>query len=161
MRLAEGEESCLLIRIHPARLGPLGSRRGRVEQLRSKSVDRHHARALVDNTHPHHTGLRRQNAPKEAWAKRAAQLTLIHMVNRTMSPLATCILGALLLSGCATEETPAVVPPTASETSAQPTVDSNDDADADEETDEDEPDVESSSSIPRLTTPTSGAYATS
>ncbi|WP_333810968.1 hypothetical protein [Timonella senegalensis] len=76
-----------------------------------------------------------------------------------MSPLATCILGALLLSGCTTEETPAVVPPTASETSAQPTVDSNDDAD--EETDEDEPDVESSSSIPRLTTPTSGAYATS
>ncbi|WP_313278677.1 hypothetical protein [Timonella senegalensis] len=54
-----------------------------------------------------------------------------------------------------------MVPPTASETSAQPTVDSNDDADADEETDEDEPDVESSSSIPRLTTPTSGAYATS
>lgn len=86
MRLAEGEESCLLIRIHPAMLGPLGSRRGRVEQLRSKSVDRHHARALVDNTHPHHTGFRRQNAPKEAWAKRAAQLTLIHMVNRTMSP---------------------------------------------------------------------------
>lgn len=155
MRLAEGEESCLLIRIHPARLGPLGSRRGRVEQLRSKSVDRHHARALVDNTHPHHTGLRRQNAPKEAWAKRAAQRTLIHMVNRTMSPLATCILGALLLSGCATEETPAVVPPTASETSAQPTVDSNDDAD------EEEADVESSSSIPRLTTPTSGANATS
>ncbi len=159
MRLAEGEESCLLIRIHPVRLGPLGSRRRRVEQVPSKSVDRHHARALVDNTHPHHTGLRRLNDPKEAWAKRADQSTLIHMVNRTMSPLATCILGALLLSGCTTEETPAVVPPTASETSAQPTVDSNDDAD--EETDEDEPDVESSSSIPRLTTPTSGAYATS